>query len=95
MQSASFNAQYAASLQLGSAEQGGPVELLDALVANETYDFGSAAWFLSTQCGPAILEGLADGGMEAYMGCIGTTMTPEREAYWQRATAALGVQSSV
>ena len=96
MQSASFNAQYAASLKLEAAGQGGPDGILNALVANETYDFGSAAWFLHTQCGTAVETQLASGGMAgftAYLGCIGTSMTPDRQAYWQRANAALGIQS--
>ncbi len=95
MQSAILNTQYATSLQLGTVGQGGPDGILDALVANDTYDFGSAAWFLKTQCGPAVATELASGGMEGYMAyldCIGTTMTPDREAYWQRAGVALGVQ---
>ena len=97
MQSTAFNAQYATSLQLGTVEQAGPNEILDALISSATYDFGSAAWFLDTQCGSAVKTGLATGGMDGYMAyltCIGTTMTPDREAYWQRANSAFGIQSA-
>lgn len=97
MQSATFNLQYATSLRLEAAEQGDPSGILDALLANDTYDFGSAAWFLDTQCGPNVKARLATGGLDTftvYLGCIGETISPDREAYWQRATAALGGQSS-
>ena len=97
MQSAAFNLQYATSLQLGAVEQAGPSGVLDALISNDTYDFGSAAWFLDTQCGPDVKANLATGGLDAftaYLGCIGTTMSPDREAYWQRAAVALGIQPS-
>lgn len=97
MQSAAFNLKYATSLRLGAAEQAGASGVLDALTANDTYDFGSAAWFLTTQCGPDVKADLATGGsaaLTAYLSCIGSTMSPDREAYWERAAAALGVQSS-
>ena len=96
MQSAAFNTQYAASLQLGAAEQAGSSGILDSLISNETYDFGSAAWFLDTQCGSAVKTRLATAGTDgytAYLDCIGATMTPDRMAYWQRASLAFGVQS--
>ena len=95
MQSAAFNIQYATSLQLGAAQQAGPDGVLNALIANDTYDFGSAAWFLDTQCGPDVKAGLATGGSTAfvaYLNCIGSTMSPDRGAYWERAAGALGVQ---
>ena len=97
MQSATFNTQYAMFIHLGTAEQAGPSGILNALVSNETYDFGSAAWFLDTQCESSVKSGLATGEMDgfmAYLSCIGTTMTPDREAYWQRANLAFGIQSS-
>ena len=97
MQSAQFNLQYATSLQLGAAEQSGPNGVLDALIGNDAYDFGSAAWFLDTQCGPDVKAGLATGGspaFTAYLNCIGSAMSPDRQAYWTRATAALGIQAA-
>ena len=98
MQSAEFNLQYAQSIpeltnQLSAAEASGPNGARDLLISNDAWDFGSAAWFLATQCGEEVKSGLAQGGpaaFTAYIGCIGTTLTDERQEYWQKATAALG-----
>lgn len=97
MQSAAFNHQYALSLKLDSVTLLEPNQVLTRLLSNEAWDFGSAAWFLDTQCGPDVKTGLAAGGIDgftAYLTCIGTTMTLDREAYWHRAIAAFGIQSS-
>ena len=98
MQSASFNMQYAQSIpalagQVSNAEAAGPNGVRDLLISQDAWDFGSAAWFLTTQCGQSVQTALAQGspdGFAAYIGCIGTTMTDDRQAYWQRAIAALG-----
>jgi hypothetical protein len=68
--------------------------ILALLIGNDDYDFGSAAWFLVTKCSPAIRDGLKAAtvtGWEAYLTtCVGTTATPERQAYWDRAKKAFG-----
>jgi hypothetical protein len=64
-----------------------------ALVLEDSLSFASAAWFLKTKCGPEISTGLATGTQAAYetylTACIGTTVTPERIAGFQKAIAAV------
>ena len=101
MQSAAFNLVYAQSIPALSASVAGestaPNEVLDLLTMNDEYDFGSAAWYLSTQCSESIRDGLQNGSpasWQAYIsGCVGTTPTPDRQAYWQRAAQAFGATS--
>ncbi|KAI0459652.1 hypothetical protein F5B21DRAFT_455519 [Xylaria acuta] len=64
------------------------------LVRADEYNFGSGPWFLSTQCKSDVIETLKqnpDDGFTAYMGCVGTSMTDERQAYWTRAKKAFGL----
>ena len=88
MQMENFNLKYAADIK-GSASS--PV--LDQLNDDES-SFGSAAWFLKTQCTPAIAKGLQDGsskGWDAYLTqCVGTTHTADRDVSWTKAKAQLG-----
>lgn len=99
MQSPTFNKKYASSLpdlaeKLPSVSDS-PADLLDLLRANETYDFGSGAWFLTTQCSSDVRTALQKGdeaGWSRYISeCVGTTVTDDRKAYWKRAVGALGV----
>ena len=100
MQSPAFNKKYANSIpdlkdKVGSVADD-PVALLDLLRENETYDFGSGAWFLATQCSKDVRSLLQDGsetGWKRYISdCIGTSVTDERKAYWERARKALDVK---
>ncbi|GKT42260.1 uncharacterized protein ColSpa_02441 [Colletotrichum spaethianum] len=64
------------------------------LVLPDDYSWGSAAWFLSTQCDQGVRDGLADGtvkGFTLYMECIGTSGTEDRVEYWTRAKAAFNM----
>lgn len=99
MQSPSFNKKYASSLpelkdKLPSVSNS-PADLLDLLRNDGTTDFGSGAWFLTTQCSKEVRAALADGsesGWERYISdCVGTSVTDERREYWERAVEALGV----
>lgn len=99
MQSPSYNKKYASSLpsladQL-PAVSNSPADLLDLLRANEAFDFGSGAWFLTTQCPADVRSALQKGdetGWSRYISdCVGTSVTDERKAYWERAVKALGV----
>ena len=62
--------------------------VLNILLApgNEDVDFGSAAWFLWSQCQAYVREALrtgSEGGWELYLtDCIGTTVTESRRALW-------------
>ena len=99
MQSPKYILQYAQSiLALSSSLQdveNSPTGVLALLTANEAYDFGSAAWYLTTICTQADRmalrsEGLA--GWQRYVSsCIGTTATDAREVYWQKAAQAFRV----
>jgi hypothetical protein len=101
MQFPAYNAKYAASIpalqgQLQSVpEITGPLKLL---LSNPAYDFGSAAWFLTTQCSPSVRTALQTGsesGWETYISqCVSTTATSDRKAYWARAAQVLDVTSS-
>ena len=68
-----------------------------ALVQPDQFSFGAAAWFLSTQCEAGVRAQLQTGtlaGWQAWVtGCVGTTTAAgdARQAYWERAAAALGV----
>lgn len=99
MQSPSYNKKYAASLPALKSElpkvSNSPAELLDLLRNNEAYDFGSGAWFLTTQCSKEVRKQLQSGsesGWSRYISdCVGTSVTDERKQYWEKAVKALGV----
>ncbi|KAK7757145.1 hypothetical protein SLS62_000693 [Diatrype stigma] len=108
MQSYDFNVQYAnsfpelkdkvAALGLpadGSASDDQKNQLL-ALVTDDKYNFGSAAWFLTTQCEPRYLQALGDATDAAWVDylttCVKTTDTDTRDALWKGAKAALGIK---
>lgn len=91
MQSPALNALYAASLGLPST--GTPETVAEEVEADE-YTFGSAAWFVVSQCPLAVRERMWSGekqGWEDYLtGCVGTSVEEGRVEYWERALAALG-----
>lgn len=101
MQSPTYNDKYASSIPELSdqyaAAKGNVSAVLDVLLTDKKYDFGSAAWFLNTQCTDSVREELQKGseeGWEEYTSsCIGTTVTDERKAYWTKAKSVLGVSS--
>lgn len=101
MQSPAFNLKYAQWLSttckdcglttqmVEEAKAKGPEAVLE-LVNSDEWSFGSAAWFLTTQCAPNVRPALAKGdetGWEAYMGCIGTSVTDDRMKIWKSAIA--------
>jgi hypothetical protein len=96
MQSPAFNKKYASSFpSLEDKLSNSPADLLDLLRNDGAMDFGSGAWFLTTQCSKEVRNALADGsesGWKRYISdCVGTSVTDERKAYWSRAVKALGV----
>ena len=107
MQLATFNLLYAQSIpalngalaaittgtlssDLSSAQQNA---IRDLLTAEDSLDFGSAAWFLSSQCSGSVrarLQKNDQDGWEAYMtDCVGTEPSDDRLVYWERAQQAL------
>jgi len=97
MQSPTFNAEYAASIpalasKLLSASSN-PASVLNLLLSDEAYDFGSGAWSLSTQYSQEVRSALQSGsesGWTAYITqCVSTTVTDARMEYWKRAVNAM------
>ena len=95
MQMPPLNLKYAQSIPDLATAAGDPVQVLKLLTSSDEYDFGSGSWFLSTQCPDSVRSGLQTGsqqGWEAYItSCVQTSVTPERQAYWERAKKALGM----
>ena len=94
MQSAAYNTKYAQFLKQ-DIDGKSPSDVLNLIIQYANWDFGSAMWFLSEQCEQGVRDGLKkgdDAGWNAYLGCIGTTATDDRKAYWTRAKGALGVK---
>ncbi|KFH46013.1 hypothetical protein ACRE_031220 [Hapsidospora chrysogenum ATCC 11550] len=104
MQMAEFNLEYAKSIDdvkdkvanLTSVDGLPDSELnrvLD-LVVEDDYNFGSGAWFLSTQCGKEVPQKLSsdiDAGFEDYMACVGVTVDKSRLEYLERAKSAFNL----
>lgn len=98
MQSPTYNLKYAKSLgkirDKVAAAKGDKGQILDLLLADKEYDFGSGAWFLTTQCKDGVREKLQSGsveGWEGYVtGCVGTQANEGRKGYWKKAVEALG-----
>ena len=66
-----------------------------ALVTPDKYNFASGPWFLKTQCTQSVrdqLDANADSGFQAYMQCVGTAVTSDRLAYFDRAKKAFGIK---
>lgn len=101
MQSPAFNEKYAEYLtsvpdsgisqaQFEAAKAEGAAAVLE-LVNTDRWSFGSAAWFIDTQCSDAVKQGLDAGtvaGFSTYITeCVGTTLTDDRTAGWQKVVA--------
>ncbi|EED12449.1 conserved hypothetical protein [Talaromyces stipitatus ATCC 10500] len=99
MQSPIFNEKYASSISEFSpayaSAKGNVTAVLDLLLSDGKYDFGSAAWFLTTQCSQAVRAELQSGSLSGWQGyiseCVGTSVTDDRKGYWDKAVKALGV----
>lgn len=96
MQSPAYNKKYASSIPSLKAKVSQCVntsEVLNLILANKQYDFGSGAWFLTTQCSGDVRTALQKGdeqGWERYItGCVGTEASQGRKTYWERAVRAL------
>ncbi len=102
MQMFDFNLLYAQSIPalaaplaaIGAVATDPQRDQVLALVTPDEYNFGSGPWFLTTQCAPTVAADPASGSdaaFAAYMACIGTSLTAERQDYWVRAKTAFGV----
>lgn len=98
MQSPDFNKEYAASIdalkERFEAVKSQPGKVLDLLLEDPAVDFGSGAWFLTTQCEDSVRKNLQSGSEEGWEGyivdCVGTEANEERKGYWTAAVKALG-----
>jgi hypothetical protein len=106
MQMANYNLLYAKSISALSDDLGkittasstdglsdDELNAIRALVLPDEYAWGSAAWFLTTQCASArpALQAGGQAGYEAYLSCVGTSATSDRLVYWTAANSALGI----
>jgi hypothetical protein len=106
MQMANYNLLYAQSIPALSTQLAAittasstsglnddQLNAIRALVLPDEYAWGSAAWFLTTQCASArpALQAGGQTGYETYLSCVGTTATSDRLAYWTAANTALGI----
>ncbi|CAD6452049.1 5de7a886-8ec8-409d-aa03-8849f14582bd [Sclerotinia trifoliorum] len=108
MQHPNYNLQYARSIDAlkeplakittATTTEGLPNATLNAIMALVTpdeYTWGSAPWYLKTQCDASVRKGLAAGSDDAwtaYLECIGAGDDfPERKVFWDRAKKTLGV----
>ena len=109
MQSARFNLLYASSIPAlaskvkvitgGAAGGGLNAGQLNAVLAlltgNPDSDWGSAAWYLTTQCPASVRTGLQSAtlaGWQNYIeNCVSISPTGDRQTVWTSAKQALGV----
>lgn len=107
MQTARFNLLYARSMPelresvegivLGREVEGlsdEEVNAVRALVLPDRYAWGSAGWFLNTQCSREVREGLemkGEEGWRAYLACVGVEAEEGRREGWERARGAFGI----
>jgi hypothetical protein len=92
--SPSFVVEYAKVLFPSSAATD-PLAAMNQINAVPLDSISSAAWFMKAKC-PTVIAQFAtspDAAYSAYLGsgCIGTTQTADRTAYFTKAKAALGV----
>ncbi|GAB1311162.1 hypothetical protein MFIFM68171_01372 [Madurella fahalii] len=95
MMSPDYVKKYATSIFGADKVEGkSPAEVLDMVTPDE-YNFGSAGWFLTTECDAGVREGLktgTDAAWDAYMACVRVDGSDSRRMeYWNRAKAAFGL----
>jgi len=65
-------------------------------VTDDKYNFGSGAWYYTTQCDnytKAFLEASLEAGYEWYLSaCIGVQFTDDRRSYWGKAKAIYNIE---
>ncbi|RDL38474.1 Uncharacterized protein BP5553_02814 [Venustampulla echinocandica] len=106
MQMPNFNLMYAKSIPELAAKVGAittasttsglsddQLNAIRALVLPDAYSWGSAPWFLVTQCPDSrkAIQAGGPAGLAAYMACVGTSVTDDRTKYYTRATEAFGL----
>jgi hypothetical protein len=73
--------------------QGNGDAIIQALLPDEL-SFGSAAWFLTTQCSPqvrtALQSGSEDGARQFFTSCVYTSYGEDRATLWEAAHAQVG-----
>jgi hypothetical protein len=93
-----FTLQYATDLFGADQVNGKSPDNVLAMVTVDEHNFGSAAWFLKTECTADVRTALETGtndGWIAYNKCIGVDGSlEERMAYWTRAQEAFGLKKA-
>lgn len=97
MQAPKFNVEYAQSIPDIRDEvckaNGDESKILDILVAEPEYDFGSGAWFLTAKCDDDVRKQLQSGSEEGWAAyitkCVETEANEDRKGYWEKAVQAL------
>ncbi|KAK2735915.1 hypothetical protein FQN57_001055 [Myotisia sp. PD_48] len=94
MQMAQFNKEYAASIPEIRREfepiKNDPAAVLNLLLTRDEYDFGTAAWYLTTKCDAEVRKQLQTGSRQGWeehylRKCIGAPPSEARFQYWKRA----------
>lgn len=90
--------EYARSIDELSAQvtsAGEDVGAVLSLVQPDEYSFAAAAWYYATQCGEQVKDMVRSGSQAGWTAfvqeCVVTSVNGDREAYWVRASQALGV----
>lgn len=108
MQMPSFNLEYALEVAPDALKKVTTTTTVDGLAADklnairdivttDEFTWASGAWFYSKKCDAGVKTAVQTGGKsgyEKYLGCIGTTVTDDRLAYWTRARTAFGLPTS-
>ncbi|KAL6154011.1 hypothetical protein ACJBU6_07300 [Exserohilum turcicum] len=67
--------------------------VLQLATCNDEKSFGSAAWYLSTQCPASVRDGLDKRGIDGWhdflTDCVHTTVTTERDTLWLATTKVM------
>jgi len=107
MQMPSFNLEYAREVQSDALSKvtaatstdglsDDQLNAIRALVLPDEFSFASAAWFLVRKC-PNVrttLQAQGEAGYGQYLSCIGTSITADRMAYYNRALTAFGLPTA-
>ncbi|KAK5946907.1 hypothetical protein PMZ80_001052 [Knufia obscura] len=90
-----FVKEYGATLNVNNADLAGMLD--DVIKAGG--EWGAASWYYTSKCSDEIKEGVKTGGKDGWKkfitDCVETTLDEgenSREAYWTRASEALGIK---
>jgi len=108
MQMPAFNLEYALDVQPDAVRKITTATTVDGLadtqlnairdiVTTDDFTWASGAWFYTKKCDAqtkTAVQTQGKAGYAAYLACVGTSSTSEREAYWTRSRTAFGLPTS-